>query len=293
MAKNFEGIRTALVAMPADATDEMIDAALAVDWDNEDERATVHNIWHAMTAKLPSSPAPAATDTGLETVAKLGGIMGVMLLRHIENLRPEAQAKYKDELVRRSQAEELLATERAEKERWQNIANERHLTIRELITERNDALEQVHTLRADNAALTAQIKELEQRLADKFSFTSDDDALTVLERYGHKETGNGIIKVDMRSLDDMCRAAVAYLCAEWDFVFQDEVELNREALEAKLAAAEKDRLPEGHVIIEQADMLDAQGRVSQTVQVTATGEEYERIVHVREAYGEDDNEYAR
>ncbi len=83
------------------------------------------------------------------------------------------------------------------------------------------------------------LNELKQKLADKFSFTSDDDALAVLERYGHKETGNGIIKADMRSLDDMCRAAVAYLCAEWDFVFQDEVEINREALEAKLAAAER------------------------------------------------------
>lgn len=80
------------------------------------------------------------------------------------------------------------------------------------------------------------LSELKQKLADKFSFTSDDDALAVLERYGHKETGNGIIKADMRSLDDMCRAAVAYLCAEWDFVFQDTVELNREALEADNAA---------------------------------------------------------
>ncbi|OWU61312.1 hypothetical protein CEJ88_15860, partial [Staphylococcus aureus] len=80
------------------------------------------------------------------------------------------------------------------------------------------------------------LNELKQKLADKFSFTSDDEALAVLERYGHNETGNGIIKADMRSLDDMCRAAVAYLCAEWDFVFQDTVELNREALEAENAA---------------------------------------------------------
>lgn len=40
----------------ADTTDEMVEAALAVDWDNEDERATVHNIWHAMAAKLPTAP---------------------------------------------------------------------------------------------------------------------------------------------------------------------------------------------------------------------------------------------
>jgi len=42
--------------LPQDATDEMVEAALAVDWDNEDERATVHNIWHALRAKLPFAP---------------------------------------------------------------------------------------------------------------------------------------------------------------------------------------------------------------------------------------------
>lgn len=47
-----------------------------------------------------------------------------------------------------------------------------------------------------------------------------------------------------------------------------------------------DRLPNGHTILEQADTLD--GRVSQTVRVDATGEEYQRIVHADEAYGEDE-----
>ncbi|MBM7328757.1 hypothetical protein JS562_37700 [Agrobacterium sp. S2] len=112
---------------------------------------------------------------------------------------------------------------------------------------RAKTLEQVNAKLCDDvidyelkiAERDVSLNELKQKLADKFSFTSDDDALAVLERYGHNETGNGIIKADMRALDDMCRAAVAYLCAEWDFVFQDTVELNREALEAKIAAAEK------------------------------------------------------
>lgn len=47
-----------------------------------------------------------------------------------------------------------------------------------------------------------------------------------------------------------------------------------------------DRLPAGHTIIEQADMHDGTGRVSQTVTIDATGEEYERIVHSDEAYGD-------
>jgi len=48
----------------------------------------------------------------------------------------------------------------------------------------------------------------------------------------------------------------------------------------------KDALPNGHTILEQSETLD--GRVSQTVRVDTTGEEYERIVHADEAYGEDE-----
>lgn len=49
------------------------------------------------------------------------------------------------------------------------------------------------------------------------------------------------------------------------------------------AASGRDHLPRGHVILEQADMLDGR-RVSQTVRAT-DGSEYERIVHADEAYG--------
>lgn len=62
--------------------------------------------------------------------------------------------------------------------------------------------------------------------------------------------------------------------------------VKRSQAEKLLAAAMKDRLPDGHTILEQADTLD--GRVSQTVRVDATGEEYERIVHADEAYGEEE-----
>ncbi|KAB2666783.1 hypothetical protein F9K91_02260 [Brucella tritici] len=61
-----KALRNVPVATPADATDEMVNAALAVDWDNEDERATVHNIWHAMTAKCPVSEPAAARLQALE-----------------------------------------------------------------------------------------------------------------------------------------------------------------------------------------------------------------------------------
>jgi len=54
---------------PCDPTEEMVDAALAVDWENEDERATVINIWHAMTAKLPTLQPSAARKLTLEEAA--------------------------------------------------------------------------------------------------------------------------------------------------------------------------------------------------------------------------------
>lgn len=55
-------------------------------------------------------------------------------------------------------------------------------------------------------------------------FTSDDDALCFLERYGYKEEGNGIIRGDWRTFDSDCRDAVRYLCDEWDFEFISNVE---------------------------------------------------------------------
>ncbi|WP_025090256.1 hypothetical protein [Brucella intermedia] len=86
----------------------------------------------------------------------------------------------------------------------------------------------------------------------------------------------------------------SYVC-EWSPfkqpIFSDDKYETRELVtrsqaEELLAAAMKDRLPKGHTILEQADTLD--GRVSQTVRVDATGEEYERIVHADEAYGEEE-----
>ncbi|UVV66738.1 hypothetical protein [Brucella anthropi] len=100
---------------------------------------------------------PAATDTGLKTVAKLGGIHGVTLLHHIQYMTPKAQAEYKDELVKRSQAEELLAAAHDEKMFHVNDAVKAWNEVSKLET-RVDALE------ADNAAKNARIKELEADL---------------------------------------------------------------------------------------------------------------------------------
>lgn len=43
-------------------------------------------------------------------------------------------------------------------------------------------------------------------------------------------------------------------------------------------------LPDGHVIIEQAEVHDGTDMVAQTVTIDATGEEYTRMIHVDEAY---------
>ncbi len=55
--------------------------------------------------------------------------------------------------------------------------------------------------------------------------------------------------------------------------------------EIKAALKPQDRLPKGHVVLEQAE-YDATGRVAQTVR-DAEGREYERIVSGEEAYGDD------
>lgn len=68
----FDQLRAAeLVAprpMPEDATPAMVKAALAVDWNNEDEEGTAHNIWHAMCAAAPQGLRPMP---GREEVAKI------------------------------------------------------------------------------------------------------------------------------------------------------------------------------------------------------------------------------
>jgi len=77
---------------PCDPTEEMVDAALAVDWENEDERATVINIWHAMTAKLPTLQPSAARELALEKAAhnlinELSGNPGELIDKMAEAIR--------------------------------------------------------------------------------------------------------------------------------------------------------------------------------------------------------------
>jgi len=59
----------------------------------------------------------------------------------------------------------------------------------------------------------------------------------------------------------------------------------RESQSKTASCQHVDRLPYGHAVIEQCDLID--GRVRQTVEVKETGEDYERVVHADKAYGEE------
>lgn len=161
-------------------------------------------------------PAPAATDTGLETVAKLGGIHGVSLMRHIEGMRPEyVEKNYKDELVRRSQAEELLAAKDAEIE-----------FLKRVVADQETQIVKQSTLEADNAAKDAQLsrqkadadltyRDLEAQLAEQAARVKEREQ----ERDEYREKWQSIMEQEKSSRRTYLR--------------------HTEALEAKLAAAEK------------------------------------------------------
>lgn len=92
-------------------------------------------------ADSKTTPAPAATDTGLETLS-------VEMLRDYAFMKSDPEGDY----VTRSQAEELLAAERAESVRTAGIASEQ--------------MARAEKAEADNAALTARVREYETGLVD-------------------------------------------------------------------------------------------------------------------------------
>ncbi|MCO7726422.1 hypothetical protein NJB93_07420 [Brucella intermedia] len=183
---------------------------------------------------LNTRPAPAATDTGLETVA----------WESMDNkLDPNDKLVYEvkfprngdKRLVYKSQAEELLAAERAEKEElkkaladraWISNKHNEHRAklkadneakdaensyLKELVAARGETIkrgdDRIRKLEADNAAKDALIKELEAAL-------DSDPSGSGLWRYWSRKA----CEVTQKYVDEVDRA---------------------EALEAKLAAAEK------------------------------------------------------
>ena len=175
-------------------------------------RATMLNAINTINA-LNTRPAPAAIDAGLgcQTCNGTGNEGRGLICRDCDEtpsstglvryrlddrpnhdydgnaysdpiMAPHQQGEY----VLRSQAEELLAAERAEKDHFANLAEQR--------------FEEIRSLKADNAAQAARIKELEQALETEKNLSRGDWA---------------------------CQRDV------------DQMSIKVEALEAKLAAAEK------------------------------------------------------
>ena len=108
-------------------------------------------------------PAPAATDTGLVTYSQYSKSVHDFDGTYLHDETYLAPGK-NGEWVKRSQAEKLLAAERVEKEqlrRKMNANDRRAITAESRLSQSEAELKQA---RADNAALTARVKELEQLL---------------------------------------------------------------------------------------------------------------------------------
>ncbi|CAO3358703.1 hypothetical protein [Azospirillum palustre] len=148
--------------------------------------------------------------------------------------------------ARATTAEAALAAMDPANPDWREVA----MSNGKALGERNAAWDRL------NAELAAsQARETVMREALK-------EAMRLVEEYG--------CRTDVAHIADDCDAAVA-MC--------------RAAIQPQEPANVRDALPTGHVVLEQAEMMD--GRVSQTVR-HQNGTEYQRIVSAEEACGDDD-----
>lgn len=142
-----------------------------------------------------SNPAPVAIDTGLETVeTQLKTDAGLWVRYRPETMLRQAGGNKIRELCDRSQAEELLAAERAENETELAIVEAAYHTrgerINELLAndlsnleEMNILKERINFLEDDNAAKDARIK------ADELKILKLEEQLSS-EQASHERTGN-------------------------------------------------------------------------------------------------------
>ncbi|MCO7736394.1 hypothetical protein NJB95_07185 [Brucella intermedia] len=193
-------------------------------------------------AREDARPAPAATDTGLETVRKEYRFP----MRDKWELQPKMfgmDAVEERFLVLRSQAEGLLAAEREAQQR-----------LLDIIEEANDDKE---ALEADNAALTARIKELEDRLEFDPGGGDRIDALeSALEFSRH---GRECVEAKLAAAEKVRKAAEHVVWFDWSDNDDDAVKAvsdlrsvlegqpykcewqqRAETAETKLEAAEKE-----------------------------------------------------
>ncbi|WPM80872.1 hypothetical protein R5W60_05335 [Brucella pseudintermedia] len=182
-------------------------------------------------------PAPAATDTGLVTVAKQWKVTA----KNWSGLKPDISEPFDErELVTRSQAEELLAAER-EKVLFLKTAMEIAQTHCGLKDKTIDSLE------ADNAALIHDLNRIKDHETE---LVNDNE---VKDREIERLTKSLIIEEQLNAAK---AARIKELEADRDHQSKLSNKLNRShaALEAKLAAAEKTLEPLAGI----ADLIDAE-----------------------------------
>ncbi|URQ76206.1 MAG: hypothetical protein NBV76_05445 [Candidatus Ochrobactrum gambitense] len=203
--------------------------------DRADARMMVTSLNNALAHHSRHKPDATGKCGELETVA-------VQHLRSVDGQWHYGEAHYSNqeerELVTRSQAEELLAAERAAKEAFaeeikeaayeawpeaSDVGSDAPDIIRQLGQERNECLAEVEDLKnklyraeADNAALTARVKELEQ--INAMIMGDDEDKPRYTTKRLKQEIANAMQVMKGEASDR-------------------EAHVN--ALEAKLAAAEK------------------------------------------------------
>jgi len=169
-----------------------------------------------------ASPAPAATDTGLETVAWQDFVPSTGWVAS----SPSSIAKDKRELVTRPQAEELLAAKDKQMALAETSMLEMHQELNKLEADNAALIHDLNRIKDhetelvnDNAALTARVKELEaERYKLAYAITGGEDAPGYLD------------SLCVETLVEVARDNTRRWFAETD---------RAQALEAKLAAAEK------------------------------------------------------
>ncbi len=199
------------VACDIDESADIIDLAVAMEAGSL-VRHPVKYVRHDL-----ARPAPAATDTGLVTVAKQWKVTA----KNWSGLKPEISEPFDErELVTRSQAVELLAAERAEKER---LADD-YQAIREQLFR---GWRECQDLKADNAALIHDLNRIKDHETELVNDNAAQAArIKELDRYLETASHNAQkYAKDCEALEAKLAAAKQFIqfCADGFFVTDDEL----------------------------------------------------------------------
>ncbi|MCM0751593.1 hypothetical protein DEA98_10520 [Brucella pseudogrignonensis] len=168
-------------------------------------------------------PAPAATDTGLETVGYAHrGTIGLLLEGAVSKavIVPNAGGDFKTPVMLVEQAEELLAAERAKVRHWQEQYTEMHSQFIDL----------AKSAEADNAAQDARINFLERLIKEQETQITNGVALEA--KLAAAEAGRDRVRRIFRRNTRL----------------RFEAEKRAEVIEAKFADAEKSAFEHGYVM---------------------------------------------